>query len=367
MTAIGVAAPSAQGPAATKRFYIPSLDGIRAFSFLGVFASHLAPETIRVPGPFGVTVFFFLSGYLITTLLRMESAAQGFVSLKAFYVRRALRILPPYYFVLLLATIAAIVFGYALPLPALLAKALHFANYWIIWHGWDETPVGTTPYWSLAVEEHFYLVFPAVYLLVTRTFSRGRQHAWCFGALCALVLGWRCVLVLVFDAPELRTFVASDTRVDSILFGCCLATFGNPVLDGESRVSPSVWKWLLFPAGCLALLWTFTFHDLRLRETVRYSVQGLALFPIFIAAIRFPTWGPFRLLNLRAVRFLGTLSYSLYLLHDVVLSILRDQLDLDPLMRGVVGFPASLLLAYGIYLGIEKPCARLRRRWSRAE
>jgi peptidoglycan/LPS O-acetylase OafA/YrhL len=353
--------------ASGKGFHIPSLDGIRALSFFGVFASHLAPETIRVPGPFGVTVFFFLSGYLITTLLRMEAATKGAISLKAFYIRRALRILPPYYCVLAAATLTAFVFHYPLPLLALAAKAMHFANYWIIGHGWDDTPVGTTPYWSLAVEEHFYLVFPTIYLLLSKLFRTGRQYAASLAALCALVLVWRCVLVWGLGASVLRTSLASDTRVDSILFGCCLATFGNPMLDGPSRIAPGIWKWLLFPAACLLTLFTFTFHDLGLRETVRYSLQGIALFPVFIAAIRFPAWGPFRVLNLRPLRFIGTLSYSLYLLHDVVLSVLRDQAKLDPLWRGVVGFPISCALAYGIYVWIEKPCATLRRRWARAE
>src|ERR1700733_3228445 len=85
-------------------FHIPSLDGIRAASFLIVFAAHAGLADL-VPGGFGVTVFFFLSGYLITTLLRMEWQQSGTVSLKQFSLRRVLRILPPFYFTLLLATV----------------------------------------------------------------------------------------------------------------------------------------------------------------------------------------------------------------------------------------------------------------------
>src|ERR1700733_3673943 len=81
----------------TKRtaLHIPSLDGLRTLSFLIVFTAHAGLDRI-VPGGFGVTVFFFLSGYLITTLMRVEAETSGHVSLKHFYLRRALRILPPF-------------------------------------------------------------------------------------------------------------------------------------------------------------------------------------------------------------------------------------------------------------------------------
>src|SRR5277367_1367766 len=83
-------------PADDRRFYAPVLDGIRAVAFGLVFVAHVGFDRI-VPGGFGVTVFFFLSGYLITTLLRLEAERTGTVSLRGFYIRRAFRILPPLY------------------------------------------------------------------------------------------------------------------------------------------------------------------------------------------------------------------------------------------------------------------------------
>src|SRR5437016_5429614 len=80
-------------------FYIPSLDGIRAVAFLFVFVAHAGLGNV-VPGGFGVTIFFFLSGYLITTLMRREAERSGTVSLRIFYARRFLRIFPPFYLVL---------------------------------------------------------------------------------------------------------------------------------------------------------------------------------------------------------------------------------------------------------------------------
>ena len=115
--------------------HIPSLDGIRAISFLLVFASHCGLDYL-VPGGFGVTIFFFLSGFLITTLMRSEFDKNGFVSLRHFWLRRALQILPPFYLVLGGAILASLIFDPLRPLlpKAFAAQALHVSNYWIIAH-----------------------------------------------------------------------------------------------------------------------------------------------------------------------------------------------------------------------------------------
>ena len=343
--------------------HLPSLDGIRAVSFLLVFAAHAGLGQV-VPGGFGVTVFFFLSGYLITTLLRMEYDAHGTVSLRQFYLRRALRILPPFYLVLALAALAAklgLLAG-GVSARALLGQALHLANYWIVRAGYAGQPSGTGVYWSLAVEEHFYLAFPCLFLLLRRFVGERRRQAMVLWALCAAALAWRGVLVFGLHAAEDRTYVASDTRVDSILFGCALALSGNPALDGASRISEAVWKRLLLPAGALVLLATFVLRDPGFRETFRYSLQGVGLVPVFVVALRYPGWGPCRVLNLRAMSFLGELSYPLYLVHHVVLGALgaRPGAALAPL-----ALTLSIGVAWAIHEAVEKPCAELRRRLSR--
>jgi peptidoglycan/LPS O-acetylase OafA/YrhL len=344
--------------------HLPSLDGIRAISFLVVFAAHAGLDAI-VPGGFGVTVFFFLSGYLITTLLRMEHDAKGTVSLRGFYLRRALRILPPFYLVLALAALAA----RAGVLPggvsgrALLGQALHVANYWIVLHGYDGQPRGTGVYWSLAVEEHFYLIFPCLYLVLRRVARDGRRQAAALWALAALVLAWRCRLVFGLHAAADRTYLASDARVDSILFGCALAVWGNPALDGPSRVSAAAWKRVLLPAGALVLLATFVVRSPAFRETFRYSLQGVALVPFFVVALRWPGWGPCRVLDLRATSYVGVLSYPLYLVHHVVLVALGGVAGAP---RAAIALAISLAVAWAIHELVEKPCARLRKRLSGA-
>jgi peptidoglycan/LPS O-acetylase OafA/YrhL len=347
----------------TAELHIPSLDGIRAVSFFIVFLAH-AGLSKAVPGGFGVTVFFFLSGYLITTLLRLEHERSGSISFRRFYLRRALRILPPFYVVLALALAGFLAGWVAGPVTpgAAAAQALHVANYWTIFRGEPGIAMGTGVYWSLAVEEHFYLLFPLLFLALRRLVREPAREALVLWTLSAAILAWRCVLVFHFHSAENRTYMASDTRFDSLLYGCALAIWGNPVLDGPSRLPEPVWKRGLVPGAVAALLFTFVYRQPAFRETFRYTIQGIALTVLFIAAIRFPRWGAFRLLNHPRVAFVGVLSYSLYLVHHVVLGALARSLDLNPVLRGAAALLVSLALAYAIHRAIERPCARLRRR-----
>jgi peptidoglycan/LPS O-acetylase OafA/YrhL len=355
--------PATTAKTARTTFSIPSLDGIRACSFMLVFMAHVGVPLI--PGGFGVTVFFFLSGYLITTLLRREAASSGHISLKLFYLRRALRILPPFYLVLSLALVLTLV-G-VLPGPfsgaALAAQALHYSNFYVIAHGWRGLLAGTGVYWSLAVEEHFYLVFPAAYALFVRRAWSGRvQHALLFAA-CALVLIWRCWLVFGQGIVGDRTYIGSDTRFDSMLFGCALAVWGNPAIDFERNERPKAWEFLAAGAGALLLLASFLLRDPAFRESVRYSMQGLGLYPLFFFSIRHPEWGFVRALNLRPVRFVGTLSYSLYLIHQVVVYAVW-RLPAPDAVRALITLGVSFLLSVLIWRYIEKPLAKLRSRFS---
>ena len=99
-------------------------------------------------------------------------------------------------------------------------------------------------------------------------------------------------------------------------------------------------------------------------ESMRYSLQGLSLLPLFYGAVRYPRWLIFRPLNGKIPRFLGTLSYSLYLVHFMVLVLVSRYLGNTRPLLLVVGFVASLTLAYLIHLGVEKPAARLKARLS---
>jgi peptidoglycan/LPS O-acetylase OafA/YrhL len=360
---------------------IPSLDGIRALAVGIVFLAHAGllvrlPKLghVPVPGEFGVTIFFFLSGFLITTLLRMEFARTGSLSLRDFYLRRVLRIFPPFYLVFVAATILTALgvltdpvnHGPHLTVTDVGSQALYLTNYDVIaTNWWDGRAPGSWIYWSLAVEEHFYLFFPLLYLVLLRMVpSRRRQLAILLG-LCAAVLAWRCLLVFVGHVPKERTYIATDTRIDSILFGCALAVMGNPVLD-RSRFSDAWWKQVGLPIGLALLVGSLaiSFRSETFKDSVSYTIQGIGLVPVFVCAMRFPRWFAFPALNWRPVAFVGVLSYSLYLVHPTVLFGVDRYVSGSLLTKGVAAALVSLALALGIYVAVERPAARLRRRLS---
>src|SRR6266540_1185461 len=343
-------------------FQIPSLDGISAISFLTVFLSHARLSRL-VPGYVGLSVFFFLSGYLITTLLRLEFDKTGNISLKQFYLRRTLRIFPPLYLVLAVACalpLLGFVRGSVLP-GTVAIQAAHLTNYYIIYKGWWEgIAPGTWVYWSLAVEEHFYLLFPLLYLALKRYVPTGRQQALVLLGLCAVVLAWRCGLVFGFHAARDRTYLATDTRVDAILTGCILAVWRNPMLDGDS-IDDRWLKWVWVPLGALAFLVSIVVRVPEFEQTFRYTLQSFGLFLLFIAAIRWHDRGVVRVLNWPLVRRLGVLSYSLYLMHTAAIWAFSERTSWGALARGMAAFVTLIVLAALIHRYVERPCARLRR------
>jgi peptidoglycan/LPS O-acetylase OafA/YrhL len=343
--------------------YIPSLDGLRFIAILLVFLSHVqntAQMPRMVPGNFGVTLFFFLSGYLITTLMRTELERTGTVSFKLFYLRRTLRIFPTFYLVLGGAALYGWYVGTMDPWW-LFGQALHITNYQVITGGWT-APIApnTEVYWSLAVEEHFYLVFPMVFVLLARYVPRTKRAHALLG-LCAIVLLWRCWLVYGTGSAPDRTYLATDTRIDSILFGCALALWGNPALD-DSSISESTWKYVLLPLSVAGLLVSFAIPYRSFRETFGYSLQGICLFAVFTVAVRYPQWGVMRLLNQRHVRLLGAMSFAIYLIHPTALFVSERLVGTALLPLFATATALTLASSALLYYGIERPIGRLRKR-----
>lgn len=344
-------------------FHIPSLDGIRAVAVALVFVSHAGWGHL-VPGGIGVTVFFFLSGYLITTLLRKEYEQYGQISLKQFYLRRVYRILPPMYLVLfgILALVGlGLVPGYVSP-AGLAAQVLQVTNYYQLATLGDGMVPHTGTFWSLAVEEHFYLVFPLLFCWCAARWPYART-ARLLLVLCVVELLWRAVLIHMLNASPSRTYLATDTRLDSLLFGCIMGIWRNPVLDADI-------DWLRHGAvraavlfGALALMaFTLLYRDEDFRAVTRYTLQGLALFPMFWLAVRYPDWGPMRILNTRPLRWVGLVSYTFYLCHYFWLHIAAGWLPGQPLASALVALVLSMAFAVVVYHVVEKPFGRLRHK-----
>jgi peptidoglycan/LPS O-acetylase OafA/YrhL len=344
-----------RGSRLPRSLTIPSLNGIRAISVLIVILSHSGFGTI-VPGGLGVTIFFFLSGYLITTLLMVELGTQSKIDIPQFYLRRAYRLLPPLIVTLIVAY--GLVFAHVISCQfsffALASQLFYFANYYGLFFdpGSTTTPPGTGILWSLAVEEHFYIFFPLLLILLLRDPARPRALAAVLIALCLAVLIWRIYLVHS-GASEDRTYYSSDTRMDSIAYGCLLALVANPMVGTPSRDQMSWRQWLVLILGLGALIVTLLARNPAFRETFRYSIQGIALLPIFYFAIKFSKNSLFRHLNTPWIVKLGVYSYFIYLIHFVIIRVLVTYTG-GPLINPFVVFAVALALSVGYAAMIDR-------------
>ena len=367
---MGVPVPEFAKPRPSS--YIPGLDGIRAIAFSFVFFAHSATPKYGpyVPATLGVTIFFFLSGYLITTLLRKEFAKTGTISFRDFYIRRALRILAPLYLVYGVATLVGIFVLHAErgTLSGFLSTVFYYFNYGYALRehvGMNiYAPAGLSVIWSLCIEEHFYFLFPLVFLGLSRSrLAETRKLALLVG-FCALELLWRMFLVAI----HLRdvgawTYYATDARLDSILWGAVLAMFANPML-GDRVLLPKRFQASTFGLAVLALIGSLAFRNEMYRDAGRYTVQALLLLVIFSFVItRIDHWSV-RWLEWPAVRYVGWTSYVLYLIHSTVLATIEARWPgVAWLPKVTLGLAGSLLFATAMRYGVELPLQTLRARF----
>ncbi len=357
--------PASVTPTPVRSSYIPGLDGIRAVAFLLVFAAHATPGGINlyIPATLGVTIFFFLSGYLITTLLRAEALRTGTISLRDFYIRRTLRIFVPLYVAYLLAAAVSRFVLHVSPGSRLgfLSMLFYFYNYSNIlnWHG--TVPPGLTVIWSLAVEEHFYLLFPLAYIALIRRKMSSRQQANLLFVFCLAALCWRLLVVVAFHKTD-WTYSATDCRFDSILWGSVLALRNNPRF-GDPTLAPARLRFPMFVFGLLLIGATLVQKSLLFRDTLRYTVQDVGLYAIFCFVLTTMSHPTIRWLEWKPVRYLGWISYSLYLIHAFLLFILHRSFPGKLWMTFPLGLALAILYGTAMRYAVELPLQRLRARF----
>ena len=349
--------------------YIPALDGLRAVAILLVLAAHAGLERV-VPGAFGVTLFFFISGYLITRQLLGALARTGRIGFAGFYLRRVLRLLPAGVAYVVLAGAAYLALGGHIAVLGWLSAVFYGANIFDLWVGYRSTLAGVRhPFnilWSLAIEEHFYAVWP----LVLAALWRVRFLALGLLALCLAVLCWRAWLFThctwhfsdmcgrVQPNPAWRynrLYQGTDTRLDSIAWGAVLAVVEQrrPAL---AHAAARLWV-----CGLVVLACSFLLKGDLPRQVLRPSVQGVALLLLFPAllyrasAVR--SW-----LSRPAMLLIGRLSYSLYLWHWGAFMLADYVAGPQRAPWLAIGLPGSVLMATASYRFVEQPMLLLRRR-----
>lgn len=346
--------------------YIPALDGFRGLAILVVVASHYGYGNV-IPGGFGVTLFFFISGFLITRLMINEQRKDGHIDLKNFYIRRLLRLYPA----LLLMTALSIAYILAINCNfrpgELLSTLFYYRNYYMVYFRGDVAVQCTKVFdivWSLAIEEHFYIVFPLVFIAFSK---RPGQLIVLMIAGVVAVLAWRLYIANtqgINAYTVYKLYHLTETRADAIMYGC-LVSF---ILD--SRRGTGYLRFASHPfAFAVAiglLLFTLVYRDTAFRETYRYSVQGLSM-SLFVPAILYGRHYTVILnfLNKAWLTTVGRLSYSIYMFHWFGVCVAEYLISPDrrSLPWLLTALPLGLALSLISYHFVEKPMNRLRKRF----
>lgn len=345
-----------------KKGYLPSLDGWRAIAILSVIQFHdrlyqfgwLSNGWIHDYGATGVDLFFAISGYLICSRLLSEDEKQGFISLRGFYIRRCFRIMPAAW--LYLAVYASLSLANLLPRDwgGLLTSLLMVRNFWV-WHVGDQPSLWyTIHFWSLSVEEHFYLLLPGLLVLVAR---RKRLMATAILALLSTI--WALCIVRFGYMPTPGVPLRTDYRLCELMVPAFLA-----ILLARERAREFVIRWLS-PWVAFSL-----FASLLLVGTYIKTISPLAViigFPlIVIATVHHPLSWTTSVLELPFLRFIGRISYSLYLWQQLffLLGHQRASWPVSVLQYAPWNYLAAFTCAISSYYLIERPMIRLGHKFA---
>lgn len=348
----------------SKKRYMPGIDGLRALSVLAVIAYHLNMKWAQ-GGLIGVAIFFVISGYLITDQILIQKQRYGKLDLKDFWIRRARRLLPAMFCMLLFVAIW-LLFLDPNRLNHLqgdyLSSIFYFNNWWLIFHQVSyfesfgpPSPIGHL--WSLSIEEQFYLIWPLFLLLTHR---RGKLFILILGAAVASALAMAFLYVPGSDPS--RVYYGTDTRMFGLLIGAALAVIWpsnklNATVSKASRYTMDI----LGGAGLIVLIvmmYRMNEYDASL---YRGGFIGLSILTaIVIAVLAHPAGLLGKAMGIRPLRWIGVRSYSLYIWHYpvIILTNPSNQASHPNVLLIVVQLAASFVLAALSYKFVEEPLRR---------
>lgn len=351
--------------------YISFLDGFRGYAILFVLFGHWAFVRMAF-AQFGVTVFFFVSGFLITKLLIEEYHKKNTINIKDFYLRRFFRLYPALIFMIIVYCIVVLVNGYRIIWDDIIAGLFYYTNYY--YNYFNSLPPDSRyltvsgVLWSLSVEEHFYLLFPLFFLFL---FSKRKVFLWIN---CFLLLFFLLVRLLSKEHDFYVIYRNTHCRADSILYGCVSALL---IYEFKSKKYLQLLRSkVALYLGVVFLLFAIFYRNGFFHRTFEFSIVGIGLF-LFIPSFLFinPKSLVNKIVDNKLTVYTGKLSYSLYLFHWVVIQMANfrfaEKWYFDAnykLFQMTFGWylfviPLTIVLALASYFFVEKPFITLRRKF----
>ena len=357
------------GPARAQINHLPGLDGLRALAVIAVLAFHAGFDWM-VGGYLGVSTFFTLSGFLITTLLLHEHRRSGTVDLRSFWSRRYRRLWPASLVVLaavalLFAPFVATAAQRASMRGDLLTSLFEVANWHFILTGdsYSDLFVAPSPvlhFWSLAIEEQFYLLFPVLILALWK-WSSNRPGRLAAGlavlAVCSVLEPF------VFDMSDDRIYFGTDTRAAELLLGALLAVALSSDRVRVALVARRFWRIGLPLAGLVAFAVQSWWWWSLPQDTWWLYRGGFAFYAVLscvvITAVAMPTGPLAALCGLWALRWIGVRSYGIYLIHwPIYLTVWQTWPDLARVWATCLAIGTTMVIATALFRWLERPVRR---------
>jgi peptidoglycan/LPS O-acetylase OafA/YrhL len=352
-----------------KLGYVPALNGLRGVAILLVIGNHLPLDEFELPGGFvGVNLFFVLSGFLITTLLLQEFNQTGSVSLKNFYIRRALRLGPA--LIVMLTVMCALSFvlfdrAHALKNCGYALIALFYSSNWV--KALTQNGLGMVAQtWSLSVEEQFYFIWPFL-LLTTARVAKKSRYLIALAAVLALFSWADGIILAMKGATFTRIYFGLDSTADTLMVGCILGVVLTScrVTEDTKRIMEKFLV-VLAPLSLMCLVAFAARGNILGKGLYYYGFIAIALMAAaLILDVMVSRQSVLkRLLEMKWLVWLGSVSYGLYLWHWPIIYLMTDGYRRNLWTAIVVGLPLAFLATVLSYYYMEKPILAFKKRFA---